>query len=229
MSTGIRLRLLGGFGVASGGNRITLPVNAQRVLAFLALQRRAQSRTAVAASLWLDGTEERAGSNLRTALWRIRELAGPIVSVGAGEIEIDSSVLVDVHEMATTSRALMRGDSVELNDIDPELFCRELLPDWDEEWLLLERERIRQLRMHALERICGALTVAGRHGEAIDAGLAAIEAEPLRESAQRAVIEAHLAEGNRCEAVRVFARYRELLLDSLGLEPSHDLRDLIGC
>ncbi|MEP6871650.1 MAG: bacterial transcriptional activator domain-containing protein [Anaerolineaceae bacterium] len=148
-------------------------------------------------------------------------IQGPAIAL-VGRVE------VDVHELVAATHTLMRGGDANVDDFDPDLFGRELLPDWDEEWLQLERERIRQLRMHALERLSVLLSGLGRHCEAIEAGLAAMEAEPLRESAQRAVIEAHLAEGNRSEAIRLYRSYRQLLADALGVEPSVELRTLVG-
>jgi DNA-binding SARP family transcriptional activator len=59
-------------------------------------------------------------------------------------------------------------------------------------------------------------------------GLAGVEAEPLRESAHRAVIKAHLAMGNRAEALRQYKRYAEVIRRELNLEPSPDLRSLAG-
>jgi hypothetical protein len=50
-----------------------------------------------------------------------------------------------------------------------------------------------------------------------------VTAEPLRESAQRVLIEAHLAEGNLVEGRRTFAVYRDLLCSELGTEPPADL------
>ncbi len=224
----IRLELLGGFSLVCDGDQVMLPCNARRVVAYLALQRRPLSRLTVASSLWLDAPEDRAGSNLRTALWRIREMAGSVVNVQGPAIALVGLVDVDVHELVTASHVLMRGGDTNVDEFDPDLFARELLPDWDEEWLQLERERVRQLRMHALERISVLLSRLGRHCEAIEVGLAALEAEPLRESAQRAVIEAHLAEGNRSEAIRLYRSYRQLLADALGVEPSIELRTLVG-
>ena len=58
--------------------------------------------------------------------------------------------------------------------------------------------------------------------------MAAVAAEPLRESAQRALIRAHLAEGNRSEALRQYRSYESLLRDELGLEPTSDLKALVG-
>ena len=59
-----------------------------------------------------------------------------------------------------------------LGSLDLAALKGEILPDWYDDWLLLERERIRQLRLHALEAIrCTRLTAAGRFGEAIEAAL----------------------------------------------------------
>ena len=51
-------------------------------------------------------------------------------------------------------------------------------------------------------------------------GIRAVSMEPLRESAHRAVIAAHLAEGNSVEALRQFASLRRLLQTELGIVPS---------
>jgi DNA-binding SARP family transcriptional activator len=106
----------------------------------------------------------------------------------------------------------------------------ELLPTWydDDDWLLVERERFHQLRLHALEALCQRLTAAGRYGQAVDAGLAAVAAEPLRESAQRTLIKAHLAEGNYGEANRQYELCRHLLAEELGVQPSNALRELVS-
>jgi hypothetical protein len=71
----------------------------------------------------------------------------------------------------------------------------ELLPGWYEDWVLVERKRLRQLRMHALEALAEKLTEAGRYGVAMPAAYAAVRADPVRESAHRAVVRVHLAEG----------------------------------
>jgi DNA-binding SARP family transcriptional activator len=103
----------------------------------------------------------------------------------------------------------------------------DLLPDWYDDWLVDDREGVRQLRLHALERLTCELSLSGRHAEAIQAALAAVRLEPLRETAHAALIRAHLAEGNRSEAVRQFHRCRELLAAELAVEPSESMRELI--
>ena len=91
-----------------------------------------------------------------------------------------------------------------------------------------EAEGWRQLRLHALEAVTDRLAADGRFGDATTAAMAAIKAEPLRESAHAALIRVHLAESNRSEALRQFDRYQRLLRAALGLEPTSRLRELVG-
>jgi DNA-binding SARP family transcriptional activator len=54
-----------------------------------------------------------------------------------------------------------------------------------------------------------------------------VRAEPLRESAHRALVMVHLHEGNYGEALRQYQRCRALLHDELGIDPSPRLHDLV--
>jgi DNA-binding SARP family transcriptional activator len=96
----------------------------------------------------------------------------------------------------------------------------ELLPGWDEEWILFERERLRQLRLHALESLSVLLAKRGRYALALEAALICVAIEPLRESAHRALAAVHLAENNVVEAIRRYEAFQRLLDEELGLEPS---------
>jgi DNA-binding SARP family transcriptional activator len=99
----------------------------------------------------------------------------------------------------------------------------EVLPGWYDDWVLMERERLRQRMLHALEALSGKLIRAGRFAEAVEAALVAVSVDPFRESAHRALIEAHLAEGNHFEARRSWQSYRDLLRSELGVNPSGQL------
>jgi DNA-binding SARP family transcriptional activator len=77
--------------------------------------------------------------------------------------------------------------------------------------------------LHALEALSRGLSCSNRHADAVAVALSAINAEPLRESAQRALIEAHVREGNWVEARRAFVSYRALLRRELGVSPSPQL------
>jgi DNA-binding SARP family transcriptional activator len=222
----IRLGLLRGFDVHDGDHVLRLPLSAQRLVAFLALHDRPLQRLFVAGSLWIDASERHANASLRTALWRLGEPGCRLVQATATHLALGAGVEVDVREARLAAEAVIRGDGV---GQATGLLHRagELLPDWYDDWVAIERETFRQLRLHALERLCETLTDRGAYAEATRAGLAAVEGEPLRESAHRALIKTYLAEGNPGEALRQFQFFRRLLDEQLGLRPSPQMLRLL--
>ena len=224
----LTLCLLDDFQFRVDGILVSLAIPIQRLLAYLAVHQRPVSRSAIAGRLWLDVPERRASGSLRSALWRLsREGIQPVTSTST-HLSLSQAVAVDLYEAHAVARVLGDHTGTALPDIRAaQLLSRDLLPDWYDEWLYIERERFRQIRLHALEALCERLTAAGRYALAIDSGLAAVTAEPLRESAHRALIKAHLAEGNRSEALRQYQRLCELLSTNLTASPSEDIRRLV--
>jgi DNA-binding SARP family transcriptional activator len=223
-----RLRLLNGFELVCGAKPVSLPLSAQRVVAFLALHQRPLLRGFVAGTLWLDASEDRSSANLRSALWRIRRSGRLIVEANVEHLRLSPAIDVDLLEaMGMAQQLVQRRADAPADDGVVGLLSEELLPDWYDEWVAVERERYRQLRLHALEQLCDRLTRLGRFAQAVEAGLAAVTGEPLRESAHRALIRAHLAEGNRGEALRQYDTYRCLVRDELGIEPSRRMEALV--
>jgi DNA-binding SARP family transcriptional activator len=104
----------------------------------------------------------------------------------------------------------------------------DLLPDWYDDWLTIERERMRQLSLRLLEARARRALAEGDAPTAIQVALTALSIDPLRESATRLVIEGHLAEGNRCDARRALDDYRERTGFDARLAPSPELGALVG-
>lgn len=221
-----RLDLLDGFRLRYAGAAVRVQPNVQRLLAFLALHERPLHRLYVAGRLWTDSTQETANANLRTALWRLRHLRCRIVEATPSEMALADEVGVDARDATVRAQRVLAGRAQD-DDLAALIEAGELLPDLDDDWLVIERERIRQLRLHALERLCEDHRDAGRFAEAVDAGLAAVATEPLRESAHRALISSHLAQDNLAEAARDYRLYSVLARDRLGTSPSPGLRRLI--
>ena len=224
----ICLGLLRGFELRSAEGVGHVPISAQRLLAFLALHDRPLQRTYVAGALWLKQSEEQGQACLRSALWRLSRHGWRLIDARVRDLQLLPTIQVDYRLATATARRIV-GDCDESHREDVEQLIRagDLLPDWYDDWVMIERERLRQLRLRALEVLCRRLTAAGMFGPAVEAGLAAVLGEPLRESAQRVLIEAHLAEGNRSEAIRQYNVYRVRLHSELRLEPSPELRRLV--
>jgi DNA-binding SARP family transcriptional activator len=218
----VELRLLGGFALGVGGRRVALAPNAERLLAYLALEQHWITRSAMAAALWPDASERRASGNLRSTLWRIARVAGQAVVVRrTHDLRLDSGVQVDfvhVSHQAGNVESLTTADGL----------TADLLPGWPQDWVAVHRECFRQLRLSALESLCAHRRDHGRLREALSVGLSAVAADPLRESAYRELVAVHLADGNAAEALRQYHFYRQLLGSQLGLAPSRVMCDLVA-
>jgi DNA-binding SARP family transcriptional activator len=223
----LRLGLLGGFRLSIEAEEISLPLNSQRLVCFLAVHERPLLRAYVAGSLWGETTDQHAGGSLRSALHRLRPYT--LVTVTSDHLELTPAVVVDLREGEALAHRVLdpSQDLDEVAAVNEDVLSADLLPDWTEDWVLMERERYHQLRLRALEALSRRLTAKGRFGQAVQAGLAAVAGEPLRESARRALIEAHLAEHNVAAASREYEAFRQLLHDELGVEPSDEMRALV--
>jgi len=225
---GVQIALLDGFALAYRGKPVSLPLRAQRVLAFLAFQDRPVLRVYVACRLWPDVTESRAGGSLRSGLWCLGQLEFCVVDATPRTLQLAPNVAVDVREANAWAKRTLRGSAAfDEADLDGARFPGELLPDWYDDWVVLEREQLRELRLHALETLGDRLMSHGRYGEALEAALTVLRLEPLRDSAHRLLIRIHLAEGNHAEALRQYEGYRRRLLETLSLEPSHQMDELV--
>lgn len=219
----VRLRLLGGFEVVRGGASIQLPLGAQRLIAFVALRPRPVRREYAAGMLWIDSSDERAAANLRSTLWRIQKRVRGLIVTTDGRLRLGSGVEIDLRLAEQVAQDILGGSLG--GDVD--LLRADVLPDWYEDWVQTERERFRQLRLSAIETLCDRHASEGRLGEALELGLLSVAAEPLRESAHRALIRVHLATGNAAEAIRQYGACRRLLNEQLGIEPTEQLTALI--
>lgn len=224
----VRLELFGGWRLVMDGVPVEVPMSGRRVLAYLALMDRPVHRLHVAGVLWPDRDEESARASLRSALWRVPRRSDVVVGDSL-QVALDPRVKVDVRELERDARRVLSSGNEGL--VDTGLVAgtsrEELLADWYDDWVLVERERLRHLRLHALEAICDRLSRAGHYADAVVAGLDAVAIEPLRESAHRVLIEAHLREGNRWEALRQVRACERVLSAELGIGCSPLLRALV--
>ncbi len=224
--TGVSLHLLGGFRLLRGAAPVVVPRGLQRVIALIGL-RPGATRSQLAGLLWPDASEERALSSLRTALWRLRQDPCCPMTVASDTVRLGPAVRLDVDDLVGTAARVRDGDDPRTAAGALAAGRHDLLPGWYDDWVLLDRERLRQLRLHMLEQVAGHHLAAGRHGEALQAALEAMAAEPLRETPHRLVVRIHLAEGNAFEAVHAFYVYRDLLRRELRLEPSPAMSALL--
>jgi DNA-binding SARP family transcriptional activator len=224
------VHLFAGPYVTMGAQRHEVPEGSKQLLAFVALRRRRVERRQAAGTLWPFGDDERASGNMRSALWRLRRAGIDVLVADKWSVAVGADVLVDLHLMEHWAARLINGRARPDDLAVPPWVsdALDLLPGFYDDWALMERERVRQRILHALEALSETLVAARRFADAIEAAMLATSAEPLRESAQRALIKAHIAEGNVTEARRSYRTYRELMRRELGVAPSDDFAAALG-
>lgn len=219
------LHLLGGFELRIDGQSIDLQPGIRKLLALVALSPRGVGRSFAAFQLWPDSTEDRARANLRSTLWRLGKLPVNIVVASKSDLRLDPDVWVDArHDAESLADGVGRAQQLSSRPFGS--LSSDLLPDWYDDWLVVERERLRQQRLRTLEGRAVEMLGRGDSSGAIQMGLAAVAIDPQRESAHRLVIEAHLHEGNPSEARRQLLTYRHHLADDPDLAPSREIEHL---
>lgn len=221
------LSVLGKFDLAVGGRSVPLGAISQRLLTLVAIKSGQISRSEAAGIIWPETRTPRAAANLRSILWRLQQTCNGVVVPSFYDVRLAQDVMVDIHHSSRVA--------FELLDHSKEMTCGELkkilrcnLYDdiaadlGNNDWLIAERERFRQLRVHALEALATQLLEADCHGLAIEAALGAVRADPFRERPRHLLVTAHLTEGSKLEARRQFYSYCDLLRTELDSSPSED-------
>ena len=235
----LALHLLGArIALDSAGTAIMLPSVAWSLIgAVLAAPHRRIGRSQLAAALWPDQDEEAARRCLATALWRLKQRLGRLNLLRVGK---ETIALAEGGEVWVDAIAFERGvegvlaDPAKLDDAAERDALRQALGHYRGDLLesspvdaiAIERERLRALYLDAALELARACK---RHGEwrvASELGRAICAVEPLREDAQRLLMEAMVACGNRAQAVQHYRSFEQLLADELAVRPMRETREL---
>ena len=221
------VELLNHFRATAYGLPLALGRSGERLVAYLALEDRSRARDHIAGALWPDTSQSRAAANLRRALSVVRRYAPGSMRSDAHRLSLASGTSVDVRAQRCLTEAITGGERCTASADELRLLRGDLLPDWDEPWLAASRQELRQLRMISLEAVAAAHLGESRPASALAVALFVACDEPLRESAHRLVVQAHLAQGNWAEAARHYSRYQSQLWAELQLRPGVGLQALM--
>jgi len=100
------------------------------------------------------------------------------------------------------------------------------LPEIRGPWAEVERIRLSELRLTAIEERLDVLLAQGRHNEAVVELTGLVRGHPLRERFRGQLMLALYRSGRQADALELYAGTRRILVEELGIEPSPALRDL---
>jgi serine/threonine protein kinase len=216
----LQVFLLGRFAVQLSDDAVEIPPRAsQSLFAYLALGRDTfHRREMLAGMFWPDSSETNARSNLRQALWQIRSGIGQDIFVAdkvTVSLDPEMEIEVDADRLRLDATASM--DAM-LEAVD--LYQGDLLPGFYNDWVILERERLREAYGRLMERLLERLIEEMRWEEVSDWAGRWIAMGHVPEPAFRALMVAHAARGNQVGVESVYQRCVDTLERELGVEPS---------
>ena len=215
-----------------------LPGRQGRLLfAYLAVERgRPVPRDELAAALWGEAPPATWDKALTVLVSKLRSLLteagldGPhalTAAFGCYRLELPEGTWIDAVAAADAAdeaeRALAAGDPAAAKTaalLAESLTRRAFLPGDNGAWVEDKRRELADTRSRAVTALADACLRTGAGAEAASWAQQAIGLEPFRETGYRLLMEAHAADGNRAEALRVYERCRRLLADELGAYPS---------
>jgi SARP family transcriptional regulator, regulator of embCAB operon len=216
----VEVGLIGHFRVASAGRRHELTHSQARLLALLCLRPGDVGREWLAGQLWDDVSTATALRRLRSTMSRLHHSIPGIIRRGRDSVGLSTAVRVDLGEARDRARRLVDGGAEQTAALwSPEPFLDDLLVDWYDEWIDADRNEFRNLRIHALEVIARHLIATDQFASAIESCLVVLRTEPFRETTHALIVQSHLAEGNRTEAIAHARSYDALVRSELGMEP----------
>jgi DNA-binding SARP family transcriptional activator len=227
MTSGLRIQLLGEFCLTYNGIRVTAVCSARlrTLLAYLILHRGApQPRRYLAFLLWPDSAEEQARTNLRNLVHLLRQalphrdcclrcqgqmlLWEPHVPYVLDTFEFEAAVKAGALESAV------------------ELYHGDLLPECYDDWVVPERERLRQLYIAALDRLAQQMEEARDYRAALGYAQRLAQEDPLCEAHCRRLMRLEMLIGDRATALRTYHACATALRHELGIEPAHATQQL---
>ncbi|MCW4464803.1 bacterial transcriptional activator domain-containing protein [Glutamicibacter sp. MNS18] len=221
------VRLLERWRLLRDGSAVPLRLREQRVICLLAL-RGAMPRRRVAGILWPETTESRALDSLRVSLHHIHRQAPGLLGCSDGWLDLAEQTPVDVHRH--TAELEKWGGTANLGCTELEQLLRgaQLLPDWDEPWLAADQEELRQLRARALQNAAHEQLARGNHHQALRLGRAALDLDPISESAASILARAEAGEGNRAGAAAGLLLFIKRLQEDLGIGPGPEVTRMLA-
>jgi DNA-binding SARP family transcriptional activator len=228
----LHIWLFGHLRLARQGDNAALALRprAQRLLVYLLLHRHQTAyRDRLAFTLWPDLPEKEALATFRRALSEVRAAVPPPprgewIAIQADEIRWNSDAPCWL-DAAEYEASLRLGTPAGLRRA-VELYTGDLLAEFDEPWIDLERAQFREMQFNALRKLGVHERAAGRPGVAAALARRALQLDPLAENAYQDLMLALAAAGDRSAALAEYDQFSRLLREELGIDPLPETRQL---
>lgn len=239
----IEIFTLGQLRLAYAGETLTGFVSQKTEVLFIYLvcHPRTHQRDVLATTFWGDTTDEQAMKNLRTALASLGKQLADNLIVDRQTISVnpDTHIWIDTRALEEEiaefegqekpSRRALKRLAAALD-----LYGGDFLPGFHpdnapelETWVLLERDRLRQMTVEALGKLIDHWTEWGDYPTALTHTYRLLKIDPLNEAGQRRLMRLLTYTGNRNQAIRQFQTFAQALSAELDVEPEVETKALL--
>jgi len=236
----LHLRLLGDFSLIYDDRQVTSlnTMRMQSLLAYLVLHRDVpQQRQHLAFLFWPETTEAQARNNLRQLLHQLRQALPAMEQFLSSDTHMlhwhpvtpfHLDVAAFEQTLALADAATQRNDQHSLQTAlakADSLYRGELLPGCYDEWILPERDRLRQRHLQVLEQLLRLFEVQGDNVTAIRYAQRLLALDPLSENLYRRLMRLFALNNDRASALHVYHTCVTTLQRELGVDPDTATRE----
>ena len=213
----LHIQLLGDFRINSDDTPTPAldRMRLQLLLAYLLLHRHApQPRQQIAFQLWPDSNEGQARNNLRKALHQLRETwpaVDQLLHMDAHTVqwrpEIDYTLdVAEFEDLFARAKALTENPTAQRAALEAVvlLYRGDLLSGGYDDWIIPERERLRQNYTEALESLVWLTEDQRDYTAAIHYALDLLRYDPLHEGTYRRLMRLYALSGDRAAALQIY-------------------------
>lgn len=235
MNPAFQVRLLGDFALRLGNTPINIQniTRLQSLLAYLIIHRAApQERSHLAFQLWPDSNEVQAHANLRKLLHQLRQNVPEIEHFlqierhylrwqpSTPAVTWQCDILAFEEALTCAEQATQNVEQQQALHKAVDHYQGDLLPNCYDEWILPERDRLRQSYFHAASRLMVLLEQERDYNNAIKVVQQLLRHDPLQEQLYRDLMRLYTLNGDRTAALRAYHTCATVMERELATKPS---------
>jgi DNA-binding SARP family transcriptional activator/DNA-binding transcriptional ArsR family regulator len=225
----LQIRLFGGLALAWDGAPITLisSVKARSLLAYLvAYCQQPHTRDLLAGTFWPELSDDAARRRLSQAIWQIRRGLEhhPVLRIEGDSVRFAPAIPVSI-DLEEFTRHYTLGTEDSPDALGHWVTCiqnygGEFLAGYYDDWILTERERLRNMYLLALGHLIAGYKSQGQYEQALTYARALVSEDPWSEESHRETMRLYHLLGRYAEAERQYQTCRQILKDELGVAPA---------
>ena len=202
-----------------------------------------QTREHLADLFWTEQSLDKSRKYLRKSLWQLRKTlkyrlgnaTNQLIITRPGWLQInpDADIWIDITEFENRYRAVLDVCGWEMNEAQylstntaVELYRGDLLDGWFDDWILLQREKYRDMYIEMLEKLMEYCEMKEQFNSAISFGEKILEQDPIQEQVHLRLIKVKWLLGDRVSAMRQYCKCRDALWDELAVHPGSELQEI---